>query len=174
MVKYRLIMSSQKIIAIHRRPWQMEESVIHARAKPSRPMPVLGCMSGLVVRPMLHVLHGCRGSPASPLKQTSCSQLHHLLCHLGGLALSESAGGSSHVSILSIRQQKTINRVVFLQGNSAIKQHGVTFLWMRSAQCVAHGLFKGLLGAAQFRVPSIKRDPRLSILFSLYTVSFNK
>lgn len=67
-----------------------------------------------------------------------------------------------------------MNRVVFLQGNPATEQHGVTFLWLGSAQHVAHGLFRGLFGAAQFRVPSIKRDPRLSILFSLNMVIFNK
>lgn len=143
---------------------------MHAGAK-SRPTPVWGACLGW---PVLHVLCSCRGSPASPLKQRSCSQLHQRLCHLGGLALSESADGSSHVSILSPMTAKIINRVVFLQGNPATEQHRVTFLWMGSAQCVAHGLFKGLFGAEQFRLPRIKRDPRLSILFSLYTVSFNK
>lgn len=107
MVKRRLMMSRQKITAILTgSPWEMEESVIHAGAKRSRPTPVLGCMSGLAVRPVVHVLCGCRGSPASPLKQRSCSQLHQRLRHLDGLALSESARESSHVSILSILQQQ--------------------------------------------------------------------
>lgn len=69
---------------------------------------------------------------------------------------------------------KIMDRVVFLQGNPAAEKHGVTFLWLGSAQRVALGLFKGLFGAAQSRVSSIKRDPRLSIRISLYMVSFNK
>lgn len=64
---------------------------------------------------------------------------------------------------------KITNRVVFLQGNLATKQHGVTFLWVGSAQHVAHGLFGGLFGTAWFRVPSIKRDPRwLSLINRIF------
>lgn len=120
-----------------------------------------------------HPVLGWPSGPCCTYSQRSCTQLHQLLCHLGGLALPETEDGSPHVSILSTWQQKWWTE---LSSCKEIQQQSnmVTFLWMGSAQWVAHELFTGLFGAAQFRVPSIKRDPRLSILISLYMVTFNK